>query len=143
MKKFCVGLFLGLLLGLSVVAVAAPTRNVRLFINGTEATPDVPPQIIEGRVVVPLRFVSESIGMSVAWDADSYSVSVDGNSGPQLIAGRELSEMGVKVSIIDAVQGGRIALEYNGNRYETNTYWIINGTLHFSADILSILGIFR
>ncbi len=49
----------------------------RLLLNGSPATPDSPPVLINGRTYVPLRFVSESLGASVAWDEASRTVSID------------------------------------------------------------------
>ena len=37
---------------------------------------DVPPAIINGRTMIPLRFVSESIGADVSWDGEKRAVSV-------------------------------------------------------------------
>lgn len=49
----------------------------RLLLNGSPATPDSPPVIIDGRTYVPLRFVSESLGASVAWNEADRTVSID------------------------------------------------------------------
>lgn len=38
------------------------------IVNGVEVQLDVPPTIKDGRVLVPLRFVSEALGRSVHWD---------------------------------------------------------------------------
>jgi len=40
-------------------------------------TPDVPQQIINGRTMLPLRAVSEAIGVGVVWDGDSRQVLID------------------------------------------------------------------
>lgn len=37
---------------------------------------DVPPAIINGRTMIPLRFVGESIGATVSWDGEKRVVSV-------------------------------------------------------------------
>ena len=37
---------------------------------------DVVPEIIEGRTVLPLRFVSENLGLKVAWDGDLKEVKI-------------------------------------------------------------------
>ncbi|PKM42081.1 MAG: copper amine oxidase [Firmicutes bacterium HGW-Firmicutes-8] len=37
-------------------------------INGERITLDVPPQIKNGRTLVPLRFVSEALGAEVKWN---------------------------------------------------------------------------
>lgn len=39
-------------------------------------TLDVPPQIIGGRTLVPVRAISEALGANVAWDGDSRTVTV-------------------------------------------------------------------
>ena len=47
-------------------------------------TPDVSQQIINGRTMLPLRAVSEAIGVSVEWDGDNRIVLIDtacGNNG--------------------------------------------------------------
>ena len=60
MKRFAVGLVVGFLLA-SAIGVAA-SSNIRLIVNGQKINPDVPPQIIDGRVMVPARFVAEPLG---------------------------------------------------------------------------------
>ncbi len=39
---------------------------------------DVPAQIIGGRTMVPLRFISEIMGATVSWDAANYRVLING-----------------------------------------------------------------
>lgn len=53
--------------------------NVAYF-NDKVKILDVPPQIISGRTLVPVRFISECFGFNVSWDADAESVIInDGN----------------------------------------------------------------
>ena len=59
-------------------------------VNGQYKTLDVPPTIIDGRTVVPLRFVSENCGAQVDWVASTKSVSI-----------RNLSEQEV-ISVVDS-----------------------------------------
>lgn len=49
---------------------------VRIFVDGQEVVPDVPAQIIEGRTMVPIRFVAEAMNAEVAWNPDLYSVII-------------------------------------------------------------------
>ncbi len=42
--------------------------NTRAFSNGEEVILDVPPKIVNGRTLVPLRFVSEALSMDVYWN---------------------------------------------------------------------------
>ncbi len=46
------------------------------FINGTPTTLDVPAEIVDGRTLVPLRFVSEALNATVAWDGIHQTVTI-------------------------------------------------------------------
>jgi len=45
-------------------------------LNGVSSKLDVPPQILNGKTMIPARYVSESLGMYVAWAADANTVYV-------------------------------------------------------------------
>lgn len=49
---------------------------VRIFVDGREIVPDVSAQIIEGRTMVPIRFVAEAMNAEVAWNPDLYAVEI-------------------------------------------------------------------
>ena len=49
---------------------------IKLIVNGQEIKPDVPPQIINGRTMVPVRWVAEALGANVQWDANNKEGSV-------------------------------------------------------------------
>jgi len=52
-------------------------------VNGAAVTLDVPAQIVGGRTLVPLRFISESLGASVNYDAGSRTVTItSAGAGP-------------------------------------------------------------
>jgi len=44
--------------------------------NGVAVSLDVPARVIDGRSLVPLRFVSEALGASVSWDEITSTVSI-------------------------------------------------------------------
>lgn len=46
------------------------------LVNGEIIKIDVPAYIIDGRTMVPLRFISESTGAIVTWHSDTYEVSI-------------------------------------------------------------------
>ncbi len=50
---------------------------LHLVIDGVEVYPDVPPAIVSGRLMVPIRIVSEAMGLVVAWDPVASIVRVD------------------------------------------------------------------
>lgn len=74
MKRFVAGLVVGFVLALGVSAVALD--QVRLLVNGKEVVSDVPPQIIDGRTLVPARALAEALGATVTWDAEKRAVVV-------------------------------------------------------------------
>ena len=76
MRKFIAGLVLGLLLATAGAALASP-NVIRIFVNGQEVVPDVPPQVIDSRVMVPARFIAEPLGASVEWDAVNRAVLIN------------------------------------------------------------------
>lgn len=51
------------------------SRNAR--VNGRNVRMDVPAMTISGNTMVPLRFVSESLGVTVAWDNRTRTVSIE------------------------------------------------------------------
>lgn len=46
------------------------------IVNEKEVTLDSPPIIIEGRTLVPLRFVGENLGASIEWDGKTQTVTM-------------------------------------------------------------------
>ncbi|WP_041726160.1 Ig-like domain-containing protein [Caldisericum exile] len=46
------------------------------YVDGNKRTLDVAPQIINGRTYIPLRFVSESLGMVVDYDSQSKTITI-------------------------------------------------------------------
>ena len=54
------------------------TRTVKpitVEINGEQIAFDVPPQMIEGRTLVPLRAIFEAMGVAVDWNGDTQTIS--------------------------------------------------------------------
>ncbi|MCM1566081.1 MAG: stalk domain-containing protein [Dehalobacter sp.] len=66
--------------------------------NGQEVQLSVPAKIIDGRTMVPLRFVSEAFGCQVSWDGATQTITISSISGTGLI----------KVHFIDVGQADAI-----------------------------------
>ena len=47
-----------------------------LFVNGAERKLDVSPQIVNGRTLVPVRFVAEALGCDVEWNDAKKTVTI-------------------------------------------------------------------
>lgn len=76
--------------GEAEAAAAAPMADITLPVGSTTATVsgetvtlDVPAQIVDGRTMVPLRFIAESLGMEVHWDNATKTVHI----GPEEMMG--------------------------------------------------------
>jgi len=82
MKKFSLGVITGLLIGLlAFTTLAIAGDNIKLIINGKEIACDVAPQVINGRTMVPARFVAEGLGATATWDAGQNAVVITSNGG--------------------------------------------------------------
>lgn len=60
----------------SPISMALRPGSPDAFINGIPVPMEAPVRIIDGRVLVPLRFVSERLGATVIWNDQSRSVSI-------------------------------------------------------------------
>ena len=58
-------------------AVTFSIDNVNARINNKSAKMDVPARLVNGKTMVPLRFLSENMGYDVDWDADSRTAIVN------------------------------------------------------------------
>jgi len=70
-----------LLIGIFIGSMFSPyssmaTQSIKLIINNQEIQCDTPPQIINGRVMVPARFVAEPLGATVEWDGENKVVRI-------------------------------------------------------------------
>jgi len=82
MKRFSTGLLVGLLIGLILAGTTMAFANspIRLIINGKEIVCDVAPQIINGRVMVPIRAVADNFNSQANWDSNTQTVTITSNA---------------------------------------------------------------
>jgi hypothetical protein len=59
------------------VTIVLPVGSLRATVNGAEVALDVPAVIVGNRTMVPLRFLSESLGAQVGWFSRGQVVSVN------------------------------------------------------------------
>lgn len=52
-------------------------NHIQLLVNGESVKVDVSPSMIKGRVLVPIRFVSEALGLNIQWDQSKQQVTID------------------------------------------------------------------
>ncbi len=63
-----------ILVGATTIEMWIDSTNTR--VNGSNRTTDVAPAIINGRTMLPLRFVAENLGANVNWDSVNYKITL-------------------------------------------------------------------
>ncbi len=85
-------------------------RNIKMWIdnkiarvNGDAVTVDPPPQILQGRTMLPLRFTGEALGVEFVWVAETRSVEYETFEGEKvvLMIGNKTAKVGSKTVVID------------------------------------------
>lgn len=79
MKRNVFVVFIVAVLVCALAAAAWATEPVKLVVNGQEIKPDVSPQIIGDRTMVPVRWIAEALGANVEWDAQTKTVIITTN----------------------------------------------------------------
>lgn len=65
----------------STTTIILPIGNKMPMVNGRVVPLDVPGTIVDGRTMVPARFIAESLGAKVSWDESSKTVIIVSDSG--------------------------------------------------------------
>ncbi|MBP1934948.1 stalk domain-containing protein [Ammoniphilus resinae] len=104
MRKLGLGLVVGVMVSSAMVAAAAPP--IKLMINGEETKVEVPPQIIKGRTMVPIRAAAEGLGAAVKWDEARRTIFVSGGS-PKREGTQEFNRGGSATSPVKLVINGK------------------------------------
>ncbi|MCL2573277.1 MAG: stalk domain-containing protein [Defluviitaleaceae bacterium] len=95
--------------------------SINIFMNETLITMDISPQIIDGRTMIPARFVAETVGMHVNWDDKTNTVVI--TSPPTRVVSVSTGLFGSYAvtndgSLWDVARGRYIVIE--GHRPEDN-----------------------
>lgn len=53
-----------------------PAQPIRIMAKGLAVQTDVPPLVLQGRTVVPVRAIAEALGATVSWDGERRIVTV-------------------------------------------------------------------
>lgn len=100
----------------------------RATVNDQEKTLDVPLCIVEGRIMVPLRFLQENLGYHVVWIQDSNLILMSRQDvGVWRYSYFEMAEPYREVEAL-YVNGEKTArIRYNGKCHEALTEWRFEG----------------
>lgn len=97
------------------VTVVIQIDNSTAYVNGEEKILDVPAQLINGRTMVPARFVSEAMGCDVTWYGETGTVAV-----------------------ADETKGNHIYVTKTGKRYHYDEH--CNGGTYYEATLAEAMG---
>lgn len=62
--------------GSSSILIKMQIGSNTAYVNGVAVRLDAPPQIVKGKTLVPIRFVSENMGAGVTWDPNTKTVTI-------------------------------------------------------------------
>jgi hypothetical protein len=96
-------------------SIAWANQTIKLLVNGKEIVSDVEPQWIKGRVMVPIRAVSESLGAEVHWDSQKRSVTITKKEAGNIIASLPENHTFLYALKQTAEHYDPLLLEVNGN----------------------------
>lgn len=66
-----------LLLLLTNPLTGSAKENIHLMVNGNLLQSDVSPKVVNGRTLVPVRVIAESLGMKIKWNDDERKVTIN------------------------------------------------------------------
>ena len=103
MKKLISGILVFVLVaGLSIFAYAQADTIVKLIVgrkeaivNGKTVLLDVPPQVVKGRTLVPLRFIAEALGAKVDFEPKTQEITLTLKNIDSLVA--EIAELNKQI----------------------------------------------
>lgn len=112
---------------LGETTVTLTINSKTAYKNGNSFSLLAAPQIIENRTLVPVRFIAESFGLDVSWEASTKTVLIE--SGKDWVT-RTIDSLGYKSNKVITVAGG----DLSGNRtsnvkvdvgYGDREYWAL------------------
>jgi len=79
MKKRIVAIALLLILAATMLPVrtAFASTDITLIIDGERQNPTVPPRVVGGTTLVPLRLISETLGAHVQWNGTTRTATIE------------------------------------------------------------------
>jgi len=87
-------------------------NNRTAKLNGIPVTLDVPPAVIDGRTMVPTRFIAESLDAQVNWDGQTRTVSVVTGDAPVITIKT------MPVTVISVTDGDTIRVRLESGKEE-------------------------
>lgn len=114
-----------------------PARQIILTVGKKEATVfheekvnDVAPEIVNGRTMLPIRFIAEALGATVDWNGENESVTVSGeNLKLEIPVGKETAFVNGTETALDApsfIENGRtyLPLRFVAENLGADVRWV-------------------
>jgi len=100
-SKLLAGL-LCMILMLSIVPITQATVTTRVVVNGRLLYMDVQPIVVDGRTLVPLRAIFESLGATLEWDSETSRIlGVKGDIRVDLFVGSRTAVVNGRTVMLD------------------------------------------
>lgn len=101
-KALCVLMSTGMLFS-GVTVAYAEESNISLQINGSEISAEVPPTIMEGRTMVPVRAIFEAVGANIDFNAETKTITAKkGDTTVNMTVGAKIATVNSKEVQLDA-----------------------------------------
>ncbi len=115
---------------LAIFLAASPAfAAIGLVVDGQRLDTDVPPQINEGRTLVPLCLIGEALGMEVSWETDIQAAVLQGKGKLlKLPVGKTQAEVNGKAVTLDVpavITEGRVMVpvRFVSEQFKAEVEW--------------------
>jgi tripartite ATP-independent transporter DctP family solute receptor len=109
--------------------------SITAIVNGVKNKLDVAPKILSGRTVVPVRFISETIGAKVDWNSNTKMVTIT-SSGKPVLNFKSKVEYTMQVNVGPAYGWGMGAQKW-ADLVKEKTGGLINIKPYFGSALLA------
>ena len=101
-RAVCITLALAVAVSIAAPMPGGAQAAISVFVDGQPVSFDVPPAVIQGRVLVPLRGIFERLGATVDYDARSqHIVAIRGGQTVELTVGSRQAHVNNTPSLLD------------------------------------------
>lgn len=122
------------LIGVFLLSAVSPLEvygagTIKVFLNGREIKPDVPPVMKSSRVLVPFRFLGENLGANVHWDEKTKTITaVKGSTQITLRIGDSVAYINgkpVKLDVPALIVKGRtmVPIRFFSEAFGAQVHW--------------------
>ncbi len=119
------------------IKIVLKIGSTSAMVNNVENLLDVAPKILStGRTVIPVRFVSETLGATVEWDGTTKTVTIKSSTTPPKITFKPKTEYTMQVNVTMAYGWGMGAQRW-ADLVKAKTNGLINIKPYFGSALLA------